>query len=140
MIHTIVYPQVKGDIPMLKIVPGRPLLTLPYLRTLHELQPFFNTLCLANQTDNLLLAARKLGTSGSRNQAQVLTNGHAGLKTPSQLESTDNIGRGMPKSKSTPVFPVNQHSKMDTVSAIDAKSSQQYIEELLMRDFLEPMV
>ncbi|XP_053397950.1 protein dopey-1-like isoform X3 [Mercenaria mercenaria] len=130
--------KLKGDIPMMKMVPGRPLLMFTHLRSLQELQPFFNTLCLANQTDNLLLAARQLGASGSGNQSNALTNGHAGMKTSLQLESKDLIGRGMPKSKSTPTFPVSQSPKSET-ALTDNKSSQQFIEEVLMRDFLEPM-
>lgn len=124
---------------MMKMVHGRPLLTFTHLKSLKELQPFFNTLCLANQTDNLLLAARQLGASGTRNQSNVLTNGHAGVKTPSQLETKDLIGRGMSKSKSTPAFPVSQSSKTENPLPSDSKSSQQFIEEVLMRDFLEPM-
>ncbi|XP_050391433.1 protein dopey-1 isoform X1 [Patella vulgata] len=36
---------------LLKRIPGRPLLTMTYLRSLVELQPFFNTLCHASQSE-----------------------------------------------------------------------------------------
>ena len=124
---------------MMKMVPGRPLLTFTHLRSLQELRPFFNTLCLANQTDNLFMAVRQLGASTSHNQSKKLTNGHADMKTSLHLESKSFIGQGIPKSKSVPSFPVSQSPKIESPSA-DNKSSQQFIEEVLMRDFLEPMV
>ncbi|XP_060598596.1 protein dopey-1-like isoform X2 [Ruditapes philippinarum] len=131
--------KLQGDIPMMKMVPGRPLLTFTHLRSLQELQPFFNTLCLANQTDNLFRAVRQLGASSSHNQSKNLTNGHGEMTTSLQFETKNSIGQGIPKSKSVPAFPVSQSPKIEAASS-DSKSSQQYIEEVLMRDFLEPMV
>ncbi|KAL4233674.1 Protein dopey-1 [Mactra antiquata] len=131
--------KMKGDVPMMKIIPGRPLLTFTYLRSLQELQPFFNTLCLANQTDNLLLAARQLGAGQNiRNQSKPMTNGHAAHTSPGHTQMKDN-SRGIPKSKSTPSLPASQTTRVETFSQSDTKSNQQYIEEVLMRDFLEPV-
>lgn len=127
---------------MLKMTSGRPLLTFTYLRSLSELQPFFNTLCLANQTDNLMLAAKQLVPKTAGNQSMVLTNGHSGpSQRPSSgyLEVKDTSGRGMSKSKSFPSFPSVQQVKTEVSAASESKTSKQFIEEVLLRDFLEPM-
>ncbi|XP_052808898.1 protein dopey-1-like isoform X3 [Mya arenaria] len=138
--------KLQGDVPMMKMVPGRPLLTITHLRSLQELQPFFNTLCLANQSDNIVLAARQLGARLVRNQTGGLTNGHADTnvghsgvnQSESRVKPSGPMGKGLPKSKSVPAFPLNQLSP-DSVTGSDVKSTKQYIEELLLRDFLEPM-
>lgn len=125
--------RIKGDVPILKITPGQPLLTFPYLRSLAELQPFFNTLCLANQTDNLLLAARQLGASTSGKQSAGLTNGH-----PPNIQ-TSQSQRGLQKSKSVPQFSASQTASQDQSASVQIKNNKQFIEDVLKRDFLEPM-
>ena len=125
---------------MMKLTPGRPLLTLSHLRSLTELQPFFNTLCLANQTDNLLMAAQQLGGNTSWNQFQNLTNGHSGAGGSDQSESMGTQGgKKMPKSKSMPGFDMTAIPQVDLGMGLQTKSNKQYIEDLLERDFLEPM-
>lgn len=67
-----------------------------------------------------------------------MTNGHAAPTSSNQSQIKDGV-RGMSKSKSTPVFTASQASRVDTLTLSDSKSNQQYIEEILMRDFLEPV-
>ena len=128
---------------MMRMTPGRPLLTITYLRSLAELQPYFNTLCLANQTDNLMLAAKQLAPNTSKigKQTTTLTNGHSEQhqRTVSNPRgsSKDSQARHLPKSKSTPSFPVTLNSKPE--SGNDLKTNKQIIEEVMVRDFLEPM-
>lgn len=127
---------------MMKLTPGRPLLTFTYLRSLHELQPFFNTLCLANQSDNLMLAARQLGANVDtrQNKSNVITNGQTTAHSSNQSEAKFKgpIARGLPKSKSVPAFPIGP-SPIESASAADTKTTKEYIEEVILRDFLEPM-
>ena len=133
------YLQLQGDVPVMKITHGRPLLTISHLRSLTELQPFFNTLCLANQTDNLLMAAQQLSGNMSWNQSGNLANGHSGAAGSDQSDyGGSHGGKRMPKSKSVPTFniPIPQ---VDLGMGLQSKSSKQYIEDLLERDFLEPM-
>ena len=124
---------------MMKMTPGRPLLTLSHLRSLTELQPFFNTLCLANQTDNFLMAAQQLGGNMPWNQSRNLANGHSGAEESDQSEYRGGQGgRKMPKSKSVPSFD-SAVPQVDLGMGLQTKSNRQYIEDLLERDFLEPM-
>lgn len=124
---------------MLRMTPGRPLLTITYLRSLTELQPFFNTLCLANQTDNLTMAAKQLVPSKTGKHT-VMTNGHPEQhqRPGSYLETKDSRAKGLPKSKSTPTFPVVQQNKGDNTGG-EMKTNKQVIEEIILKDFLEPM-
>ena len=124
----------------MKLTPGRPLLTLSHLRTLTELQPFFNTLCLANQTDNFLMAAQQLSGDSSWNQSTGLTNGHSGAAGSDQSQSRGSqVGKKMPKSKSMPGFDMTAIPQVDLGMGLQTKGNKQYIEDLLERDFLEPM-
>ena len=124
------YFQLQGDVPVMKMTPGRPLLTISHLRSLTELQPFFNTLCLANQTDNLLMAAQQL--SGNMPWSQSAEGTDQSERRGSQG------GRKIPKSKSVPTFDIAT-PQVDLGIGLQTKSNSLYIEELLERDFLEPM-
>lgn len=107
-----------GKSAILKHVAGRPLLTFTTLRSLAELQPFFNTLCCANQ-------------SGDVHIPDQLNRGEAKL---------GELGRRpMPKSKSTPAIDNLYYGDIDWQTWLQDKTDTEYIEELLWRDFLEPL-
>ncbi|KAK3576489.1 hypothetical protein CHS0354_034162 [Potamilus streckersoni] len=106
--------RIQGDVPVLKMTHGRPLLTMTYLRSLSELQPFFNTLCMASQSENIYITSRGQVHSGTRKNGRRL----------------------LPKSKSIPSI----LDQSDTnVLDLQHKTDRQFIEELLERDFLELM-
>ncbi|XP_062580439.1 protein dopey-1-like isoform X4 [Saccostrea cucullata] len=112
--------RVGGATPIMKQTQGRPLLTQSYLKSLTELQPFFNTLCHSGASESEYTMA------GKKSSKQVTHNGvDQGHK------------KGIPKSKSTP-------AKMDKLQRSDVqltqqqRSNRQIIEELVERDFLEP--
>ncbi|KAJ8315121.1 hypothetical protein KUTeg_007271 [Tegillarca granosa] len=121
--------KLHGDTPLIKSVPGQPLITQTYIRSLSELQPFFNTLCQANQSDACFITSSQSG---------------AGTKTSSKrtqkMGQTLDPGRTIPKSKSAPVFDKYiQNSGEDSQLPSPQKGTRQYIEYLLDRDFLEPL-
>ena len=97
----------------MKTAPGRPVLTNTYLRSLVELQPFFNTLCQSNQSDGSILANNQ---SGKRSKATM-----------------DKI----PKSKSAPFL--NQLQRQFSDLSLQFTSDRHFIEELIECDFLEPL-
>ncbi|KAL5009879.1 hypothetical protein ScPMuIL_012184 [Solemya velum] len=101
---------------VLKQVPGRPLLTFTTLRSLSELQPFFNTLCCANQSGDV---------------PDQVGRGQAKLSEPGW--------RAMPKSKSTPAIDNLYYGDIDWQTWQHDITDTEYIEELLWRDFLEPL-
>ena len=129
----------QGDVPVMKMTQGRPLLTFTYLRSLTELQPFFNTLCLANQTDNLLLATQHIGANLSSKQCHGLTNGHAGLRPEDHLDRVVGNRRPLPKSRSAPAMDVYSVSQAGSTLNVNAETDREYVEEIIKRDFLEPM-
>lgn len=87
-----------------------------------------------------MLAAKQLVPAKQGNQSRVMTNGHSGQRPHSgHLEVKDNLARGMSKSQSTPAFPVVQQGKADSGASSELKTNKQVIEEILLRDFLEPM-
>lgn len=101
--------QVKGATPIVKTTPGRPILNITYLRSLVELQPFFNTLCHSSQSDGLVNKQ-----SGKRSKVTV---------------------DKLPKSKSAPFL--NQFERQFSDLSLQFTSDRQYIEELIECDFLE---
>ncbi|PVD28894.1 hypothetical protein C0Q70_11489 [Pomacea canaliculata] len=103
--------RLQQDTPILRVVEGRPLLTVGVLRSLAELQPFFNTLCLCQSEKSASL----------KPAAPSIT---AGLQVPSV---------GLSKSQSAPECLESR--------SIDQppKTCRQHVEELLERDFLEPV-
>lgn len=103
--------QVKGATPIVKTTPGRPILNITYLRSLVELQPFFNTLCHSSQSDGLVNKQ-----SGKRSKVTV---------------------DKLPKSKSAPFL--NQFERQFSDLSLQFTSDRQYIEELIECDFLEPL-
>lgn len=96
--------------PVLRVTQGRPLLTMGHLRSIAELQPFFNTICLQQ--------SEKSTTSQPKAQAV------SGLQVPSA---------GMTKSQSAPDKLEARQAQTET----QPKTCHQYVEELLERDFLE---
>ncbi|XP_076444435.1 protein DOP1A-like isoform X3 [Babylonia areolata] len=108
--------------PILQVTQGRPLLTIGQLRSIAELQPFFNTLCL-QQSDQPALPARP-----SRASDPPRVEGSGLLQVPSSSAP-------LPKSRSAP-------EKLESRQAqeLQLKSCQQHVEELLERDFLETVV
>lgn len=103
--------------PVLRVTPGRPLLTVGQLRSIAELQPFFNTLCL------------------QQSEKSMATPAHTKTSDPPKVEVSGGLqvpATGLPKSRSAP-------EKLESPQAqeMQLKSCQQYVEELLERDFLE---
>ncbi|XP_076078008.1 protein DOP1A-like isoform X1 [Mytilus galloprovincialis] len=107
----LVNDRVKGATPIVKTTPGRPILNITYLRSLVELQPFFNTLCHSSQSDGLVNKQ-----SGKRSKVTV---------------------DKLPKSKSAPFL--NQFERQFSDLSLQFTSDRQYIEELIECDFLEPL-
>ncbi|XP_067674328.1 protein dopey-1-like isoform X1 [Haliotis asinina] len=102
--------RLSGNNPILRQVPGRPLLTFTVLRSLVELQPFFNTLCNINQSE------------------------------ADHSRSSQSRSRTLPKSKSAPVSVLEDSTGLpipELPSTVHPKSNKQFIEELVERDFLE---
>ncbi|ESO88953.1 hypothetical protein LOTGIDRAFT_154021 [Lottia gigantea] len=93
---------------LIKRIPGRPLLSLTYLRSLVELQPFFNTLCHASQIER-------------------------------NFSSHNHSNNVMPKSRSAPIFDELSASYVHDWQSDLPKSNLQFIEELVERDFLDPI-
>lgn len=110
-------------------MPGQPLITQTYIRSLSELQPFFNTLCQANQSDASFTTSSQSGT-GTKTSS----------KRTQKIGQTSEHGKTLPKSKSAPVFDkYMQNSGEETQLPSPQKGTRQYIEYLLDRDFLEPL-
>ncbi|KAK7479632.1 hypothetical protein BaRGS_00029098 [Batillaria attramentaria] len=100
--------RLNREAPVLRVTGNRPLLTIGQLRSIAELQPFFNTLCLQQ--------SEKSTPHQSRVQAV------GGLQVPVTA---------LPKSRSAPEYLEPRQSELQL------KTSRQYVEELLERDFLE---
>ena len=114
------YWQVGGATPVLKQTPGRPLLTQTHLKSLSELQPFFNTLCHAGTSEaDYIVGNQRSGKYATQNG---LGQGHR---------------KGIPKSRSTPAQ-IDKIQRGDPQLSAQQKSSRQFIEDLVGRDFLEP--
>lgn len=112
--------QVGGATPIMKQIPGRPLLTQTHLKSLSELQPFFNTLCHAGPSDgDYVVGKQKPGQYGAQNGVGQ------GLR------------KGIPKSKSFPAK-IDKCQRTDSQLGAQQKTHRQIIEELVGRDFLEP--
>lgn len=104
----------------MKQIPGRPLLTQTHLKSLSELQPFFNTLCHAGPSDgDYVVGKQKAGQYGAQNG---VGQGHR---------------KGIPKSKSFPAK-IDKCQRTDSQLGAQHKTHRQIIEELVGRDFLEP--
>lgn len=104
----------------MKQIPGRPLLTQTHLKSLSELQPFFNTLCHAGPSDgDYVVGKQKAGQYGVQNG---VGQGHR---------------KGIPKSKSFPAK-IDNCQRTDGQLGAQQKTHRQFIEELVGRDFLEP--
>ncbi|KAK3097876.1 hypothetical protein FSP39_014063 [Pinctada imbricata] len=124
-ITKLINQRVGGTTPLLKQTPGRPLLTQTYIRSLAELQPFFNTLCCASQSEqNMMIANHKPG--------------HPGTKKSKQLDP-ELMNGNLPKSKSTPAK-MDKYAKVSQTESLSSRQDQhykQYIEDIIERDFLE---
>ncbi|CAH1798847.1 unnamed protein product [Owenia fusiformis] len=96
--------EMKSNIP--KREPGRPLLNMSSIRSLQELQPFFNALVKTNE---------------KREHSYTPTSQSGAIRRP-------------PKSKSLPDF--GQYTG-DPLLAEACTNSQQYIEHIIERDFIE---
>ncbi|XP_069103129.1 protein DOP1A-like isoform X2 [Argopecten irradians] len=115
----------RGAVPVLKQTPGRPLLTQTYLRSLAELQPFFNTLC-CSQTENKFVTSKRSDSTKRSSKSGSKPHQTAKLST-------------MPKSKSTAEIGKTAGVQSDPTLLPNTKNCRQYIEEMLERDFLEPL-
>ncbi|XP_070189330.1 protein DOP1A-like isoform X2 [Littorina saxatilis] len=103
--------------PILRITPGRPLLTMGQLRSVADLQPFFNTLCLQQSEKSAATHAKK------QSAGQQKAKSASALQVPAS---------GMTKSVSAPE---KLESKLEPET--QQKTCRQFVEELLERDFLE---
>ena len=88
------YWQLQNDQPVLKQIPGRPLLTFPVLRSLVELQPFFNTYSCF-QSDNVFV------TSGENRRMTKSKSTPVGMASASASNFSVDLG---PPSKSNRQF------------------------------------
>ncbi|XP_060070918.1 protein dopey-1-like [Ylistrum balloti] len=119
--------RTRGAMPVLKQTPGRPLLTQTYLRSLNELQPFFNTLC-CSQTESKFVSTKRSDNASRTNQSGASSKHHQTAKLSA-----------MPKSKSTTEIGKSSGAMSDPPLVSNTKHCRQYIEEMLERDFLEPL-
>lgn len=110
--------RIQGEIPSLREIPGQPLLNMTHIRSLTELQPFFNTLYKQSPE------CKSGGSPMSSLQSSMLN-----VPRPS-----------MPKSKSAPEFDYRASINSDFVSSsanLYPMTNRQQIEESVKRDFLE---
>ncbi|XP_021360674.1 protein dopey-1-like isoform X2 [Mizuhopecten yessoensis] len=120
--------RTRGALPVLKQIPGRPLLTQTYLRSLTELQPFFNTLC-CSQNESKFVISRRHDNANRTNQSG---------NSSKQHHQTARLST-MPRSKSTIEIGKSAGALSDPPLLSNTKNCRQYIEEMLERDFLEPL-
>jgi hypothetical protein len=112
--------QLNRQAPVLRATPGRPLLNIGHLRSIADLQPFFNTLCLQQSEKSVT------GVSGKKSGATPASS----AKSSKTLQPP--AGSGMVKSISAP-----EKLESKQMAEMQVKSTRQYVEELLERDFLE---
>ena len=116
--------QIKGPTPIMKQVAGRPMLSQTYMKSLAELQPFFNTLCHSKLSKGSFVVTSHASSLQGRTQGQ----GRSADKTTMQ------------KSVSAPEFKKSiQNSTAEVTLPSTYQSNREYIEELVERDFLEPL-
>ncbi|GAB1600861.1 protein dopey-1-like isoform X3 [Argonauta hians] len=108
--------RIQGETSSLKVIEGQPLLHMSHIRSLMELQPFFNTLYQESK--------------GSKSNSPSSLTPSKTLLAPKSF---------IPKSRSAPEFDCQNllNSELFPSSSLYPLNNQQVIEESLKKDFLE---
>ncbi|XP_070567212.1 protein DOP1A-like [Ptychodera flava] len=111
------------ELTLIKSIPGRPLLTMYSIKSIGQLQQFFNTLCHIHQLGGSLASLSLSQSSTALQESQQLS------------QSQDRPYRHIRRDSITSVT-----SKADDHESRSSTSPMQFIERMIERDFLDPLV